>query len=112
MLKLARKKALELEDFNAPEVDESGRLKRRRLAGEEDGSKIVEEFLRAFKALPLAELGEAEAMEQIKRLCLGLDDHAASNPWLKELTAMVRAPRSALILTSSLCLSNRICEAP
>jgi len=86
VLELARKKALELEDFSSPGGDTAGGASRKRAAaGEAEGAGRARRFLAEFAALPLDTLPQAEAAQRVKGLCDGLAADAQANPWLSEL---------------------------
>lgn len=90
VVKMAREKAEQLEDFSPqePAIDVEASLKRKRVSRPDDearGAARARKFLREFAALPLDEMSPEEAGRQVARLKKEMDADLAENPWLQQI---------------------------
>ncbi|KAJ3670194.1 hypothetical protein LUZ60_010518 [Juncus effusus] len=92
VVKLAKSKAEELEDFSSAPVlcndskEEVG-AKRKRACSSDDmtaGATRAHQFLEQFSALPLDQMDLNQALDRVAKLRSDLEKDANDNPWLKQ----------------------------
>ncbi|KAL5722268.1 MutS-like protein [Ranunculus cassubicifolius] len=86
---LAREKAAELEDFSSVPNDtkEEVGAKRKRVSGPDDvsrGAARIHKFLEDFSCLPIGEISNEKALDELKKLKDGLVKDASDCTWIQQ----------------------------